>query len=95
MSDGTYDVKRTEGQWRRLLSPEEFRVLRQAGTEAPFTGEYTDTTTEGVYSCRACSAESTPTSRYIVPPPKSASRFAGTTGRSAGPTRCSAPVMAA
>lgn len=57
MSDGTYDVKRTEGQWRRLLSPEEFRVLRQAGTEAPFTGEYTDTTTEGVYSCRACSAE--------------------------------------
>ena len=57
MSDGTYDVKRTEEQWRRLLSPEEFRVLRQAGTEAPFTGEYTDTTTEGVYSCRACSAE--------------------------------------
>ncbi|MFN8083012.1 MAG: peptide-methionine (R)-S-oxide reductase MsrB [Dermatophilaceae bacterium] len=57
MSDGTYDVKRTEEQWRRLLSPEEFRVLRQAGTEAPFTGEYTDTKTEGVYSCRACGAE--------------------------------------
>jgi peptide-methionine (R)-S-oxide reductase len=32
-------------------------VLRQAGTEAPFRGEYTDTTTEGVYSCRACGAE--------------------------------------
>ncbi len=57
MSDGSYGVAHTEEQWRRLLSPEEFRVLRQAGTEAPFTGEYTDTTTEGVYSCRACGAE--------------------------------------
>ncbi len=57
MSDGSYGVAHTEEQWRRLLSPEEFRVLRQAGTEAPFTGEYTDTTTEGVYACRACGAE--------------------------------------
>jgi len=32
-------------------------VLRQAGTEPPFVGEYTDTTTEGVYTCRACGAE--------------------------------------
>ncbi|GGG69101.1 peptide-methionine (R)-S-oxide reductase MsrB [Corynebacterium pelargi] len=47
----------TEQQWREKLSPEEYRVLRQAGTEAPFRGEYTDTTTEGIYSCRACGAE--------------------------------------
>ncbi|AZA09137.1 peptide-methionine (R)-S-oxide reductase MsrB [Corynebacterium pseudopelargi] len=47
----------TEQQWREKLSPEEYRVLREAGTEAPFRGEYTDTTTEGVYSCRACGAE--------------------------------------
>lgn len=47
----------TEAQWREKLSPEEFRVLRQAGTEAPGVGEYTDTTTEGVYRCRACGAE--------------------------------------
>ena len=47
----------TEAQWREKLSPEEFRVLRQAGTEAPGIGEYTNTTTEGVYSCRACGAE--------------------------------------
>src|SRR6185437_4730408 len=35
----------------------EYRVLRQAGTEAPFVGEYTDTKTKGVYRCRACGAE--------------------------------------
>ena len=50
-------VNKTEDQWRQELSPEEFRVLRQAGTEAPFMGEYTDTETEGVYRCRACNAE--------------------------------------
>ena len=47
----------TDEQWRERLTPQEFRVLRQAGTEAPFVGEYTDTTTEGVYRCRACDAE--------------------------------------
>ncbi|WAC55248.1 peptide-methionine (R)-S-oxide reductase MsrB [Gordonia sp. SL306] len=47
----------TDEQWRERLTPAEYRVLRQAGTEAPFTGEYTDTTTLGVYRCRACEAE--------------------------------------
>lgn len=47
----------TEAQWRERLSPEEFRVLREAGTEAPGVGEYTNTTTEGVYRCRACGEE--------------------------------------
>lgn len=50
-------VRLTEEAWRTKLSDPEYRVLRQADTEAPFTGEYTDTTTEGVYRCRACGAE--------------------------------------
>lgn len=52
-----YPVTKTEDEWRSLLDPAEFRVLRQAGTEAPWTGEYTDDHTEGVYACRACGAE--------------------------------------
>ncbi len=50
-------INKSDAEWRAQLSPEEYRVLRQAGTEAPFTGEYTDTETEGVYRCRACNAE--------------------------------------
>ena len=53
----TYRVNKTDEQWRAELSPEQYAVLRQAGTERPFVGEYTDTTTQGVYSCRACDAE--------------------------------------
>ena len=55
--DHDYPVTRTEEEWKAELSPAEYRVLRQAGTERPFTGEYTDTHTEGVYACRACGAE--------------------------------------
>ncbi|GAA1233594.1 peptide-methionine (R)-S-oxide reductase MsrB [Janibacter melonis] len=52
-----YSVSKDDAQWRSELSADEYSVLRQAGTERPFTGEYTDTTTEGVYACRACGAE--------------------------------------
>jgi peptide-methionine (R)-S-oxide reductase len=51
------NVQLTDEEWRQRLTPEEYRVLRRAGTEAAFTGEYTDTKTEGVYRCRACGAE--------------------------------------
>ena len=50
-------VEKTESEWREVLTPAEYHVLREAGTEAPFVGEYTDTETEGVYRCRACNAE--------------------------------------
>lgn len=52
-----YEIDKPDEQWRAELSAEEYRVLRQAGTERPFTGEYTDTTTTGAYCCRACGAE--------------------------------------
>ena len=50
-------VTKTDAEWRAELNPLEYSVLRQAATERAYTGEYTDTTTEGVYSCRACGAE--------------------------------------
>jgi peptide-methionine (R)-S-oxide reductase len=52
-----YQVDKSDEEWRAQLTDEEYRVLRQAGTEAPFTGEYTDTKTVGVYTCRGCGAE--------------------------------------
>ena len=57
VTDQPAKVVKSEAEWREQLTPSEYRVLRQAGTEAPFVGEYTDTKTEGVYECRACGAE--------------------------------------
>jgi peptide-methionine (R)-S-oxide reductase len=51
------EIPTTEDDWRVRLSPAEFRVLRQAGTEPAWTGEYTDTKTRGVYRCRACGTQ--------------------------------------
>lgn len=52
----TYEVTRSEQEWRDRLSPEEFQVLRQAGTERAWTGELLDEKRTGTYSCRACGA---------------------------------------
>jgi len=53
----TAKVTKTDAQWREQLSPEEYGVLRKAGTERPWSGEYVETKTDGVYRCRACNAE--------------------------------------
>ncbi|MDQ4489657.1 peptide-methionine (R)-S-oxide reductase MsrB [Sinomonas sp. ASV486] len=50
-------VQRTDAEWRAQLTPDEYRVLREAGTERAYTGEYWDTHTKGSYRCRACGAE--------------------------------------
>ncbi|MDX6225747.1 MAG: peptide-methionine (R)-S-oxide reductase [Frankiales bacterium] len=53
----TYPVQKTEEQWKAELSPEEYAVLRKAGTERAWTGELLDEKRLGTYSCRACGQE--------------------------------------
>ncbi len=47
-------VTKSEDEWRALLSPEQFRVLRRAGTEPAYSGALTDTAEKGLYSCAGC-----------------------------------------
>jgi len=47
-------ITKTDAEWREQLSPEEYTVCRQQGTERPFTGRYWDTKTEGTYHCVGC-----------------------------------------
>jgi peptide-methionine (R)-S-oxide reductase len=50
-------VKKTEEEWRRELTPEQYHVLREKGTERAFTGKYHATKEPGIYRCAACGAE--------------------------------------
>lgn len=52
-----FPVQKTDAEWRGQLTPEQYRILRQAGTERPFTGIYTDHEEPGVYRCAGCGAE--------------------------------------
>lgn len=47
-------TNKTEQQWREQLTPEQYHVLREKGTERPFTGKYNDCTQDGIYQCAAC-----------------------------------------
>ena len=53
----SYDVQKSDEDWRAELSADEYAVLRQAATERPWTGELLDEGREGIYRCKACSAE--------------------------------------
>lgn len=49
-------IEKSEREWREQLSPEQYKVLRDKGTEHPFTGAYVDTKDAGTYRCAACNA---------------------------------------
>lgn len=50
-------INKSDAEWRQELTPEQYQVLRQKGTERPFTGAYYKTTDVGVYLCAACGQE--------------------------------------
>jgi len=47
-------AEKSQDEWKKNLTPEQYRVMREKGTEAPFTGKYWDTKVKGVYKCAAC-----------------------------------------
>ena len=53
----TEKIKKTEEEWRKELTPEQYHILREKGTERAFTGEYADTKEKGTYKCAACGQE--------------------------------------
>jgi peptide-methionine (R)-S-oxide reductase len=55
--EGSAKVEKSEQEWREQLTPQQYEVLRRAGTEPPFSGAYTFSKESGTYRCAACGAE--------------------------------------
>ena len=53
-NDKIVKITKTEEQWKKQLTPEQYRVLRESGTERAFTGKYWDNHAAGIYKCAAC-----------------------------------------
>lgn len=57
MSDNTQPIPQTDDEWKQKLTPEQYHILREKGTEAPFTGQYYNDHSKGMYACAACGQE--------------------------------------
>jgi methionine-R-sulfoxide reductase len=57
VADTTQKIKRSDAEWKRVLTPTQYHILREKGTDAPFAGNFTYHKEKGVYTCAACGAE--------------------------------------